>query len=100
MCPALGGLGPTAASLLQSALDHADAGYPVIPLVGKRPLGRMRASAGLGTVEAWWHSHPLANVGVSLNGLRVVVFDTGGPRGEAAGDALQEQAGAVLPATY
>ncbi|MEJ7743758.1 MAG: bifunctional DNA primase/polymerase [Nocardioidaceae bacterium] len=53
-------------SLRLSALDHASAGYPVLPLHPgtKEQIGRRLASTDLAQVDQWWWgSFPQANVG-------------------------------------
>jgi len=90
-------------SLRLSALDHASAGYPVLPLHPgtKEQIGRRLASADLAQVDRWWwEMFPDANVGVCLDGLGVVVLDVDGLPGEESLSGLLARADVVLPDTY
>lgn len=83
-----------AASLRESALEYASAGWPVLPLVPqkKQPLterGLLDASTDIHLVSAWWKLWPFANIGLRT-GLLFDVFDVDGPVGRAG---LQEAAG-------
>ncbi len=88
---------------MSSPLDYARAGVPIIPLKVSFENGRWRkrphikdwaarATTNEATIEAWWHSWPLALVGVPLEPLNLVVVDAdrhpGGPDGVAALSAI------------
>ena len=55
----------------RAALAYAAKGWPVFPLVGKKPLSRLAphgsrsATADLETITRWWTSAPNANVGIA-----------------------------------
>lgn len=59
---------PLDGSLLRNAaLAYTQAGLPVFPLQGKRPLvphGLHKASTDPATVERWWQRWPQANIGI------------------------------------
>jgi len=72
--------------LKQSALKYSKKGFKVMPLNGKLPLtknGSKDATTDTAQIEAWWTTHPNANIGVATgDGLIVVDFDN--LTGEAA----------------
>ena len=55
----------------RAALAYASKGWPVFPLVGKKPLARLAphgsrsATADRGTITRWWTLAPNANVGLA-----------------------------------
>ncbi len=66
--------------LLEAALTYADLGYAVFPCVpgDKNPLtqhGFLDATTDAARIEAWWATHPDANIGLSTAGLLVVDVD-------------------------
>lgn len=70
-------------SLLDSALEYADKGFRIFPVIpgGKSPLtanGFNDATYAMGQIETWWTDHPTANIGCALDGLFVVDIDPGG----------------------
>ena len=55
--------------LLQSAIELAAAGWPVLPLYGKRPYtehGVHDATTDYDVIARWWDRWPMANVGASV----------------------------------
>jgi hypothetical protein len=79
-------------------------GFPVIP-VKRTTKGRCtrrgtEPTRQAGQVAQWSRQYPKANVGVVLNGLRVVVLDCDGEVGEASLAQMLADARAELPDTY
>ncbi len=71
---------PDRNALLEAALTYADLGYAVFPCVpgDKNPLtqhGFLDATTDAARIEAWWATHPDANIGLSTAGLLVVDVD-------------------------
>jgi hypothetical protein len=73
-------------SLLETALQYARAGVPIVPLNVYFEIGRWRkkphikewaarATTNTTTIEAWWRSWPKALIGVPLEPLNLVVVD-------------------------
>lgn len=93
--------------LRNSALEHADRGWHVLPLRprSKAPLGQLvpnglkNASADLAQVFRWWERAPAANVGLVCGPSGLVVLDVD-PRngGDDSLHELERQLG-PLPAT-
>lgn len=85
-----------------AALTHAAAGWPVVPIVPgtkKPPTDTLRS--GLierSRIVRWWSNRRAYQVGVVLDGLRVVVLDMDGPLGEKSLTRLCD--GTKLPSTY
>ena len=71
---------PDRNALVEAALTYAELGYAVFPCVrgGKEPLtqhGFRDATTDAAKIEAWWATHPDANVGLATAGLLVVDVD-------------------------
>ena len=84
----------------QAALDYAEGGWPVLPLVGraKRPLtknGLLDATTDADTIHNWWDKWPNANVGLRT-GVMFDVLDIDGEVGRASLEA-KTGAGTVHP---
>lgn len=67
-------------ALGRSALELADLGYPVFPLVAhaKRPItarGFKDASRDRQQIISWWTARPDANIGVAAGSANIVVLD-------------------------
>jgi hypothetical protein len=58
------------ARLLEDALSYATAGYPVVPLIGKRPNrnlarhGVLDATTDAAMLREWWRRCPSGNIGI------------------------------------
>ncbi|WP_328617252.1 bifunctional DNA primase/polymerase [Amycolatopsis sp. NBC_00355] len=66
--------------LLGAALDAAERGWPVFPLVprGKRPAidrWQQRATCDPGRIRRWWTRYPACNVGINCGPAGLLVLD-------------------------
>jgi len=87
---------------LETALQHADLGWPVFPCNGKIPLIKewpQTATLDGEQLSAWWKQWPQANIGI-VTGLRsgLLILDVDGPTGEQSLAKLQAHYG-QLPET-
>ncbi len=86
------------------AAQWAEHGWPVIPLEpgGKKRRTRpgTKASTDPKRIERWWSRWPDSNVGIVLDGLKVIVLDPDGAEGEKSLARLQRETGTGLPPTY
>jgi hypothetical protein len=90
---------------LDAALEYAGAGWPVLPLRGKKPLtqhGYKDATRDEAQIREWWTRWPDANIGVAtgkVSGWLVVDVDTkNDKKGDVSLRALEEEFG-PLPKT-
>jgi len=63
-----------------AALNYAEQGFKVIPLVGKRPAiaggnGYLDASSDPNTIRDWWCEYPDANIGLPMGPNGMVALD-------------------------
>ena len=98
-------------SLLEAALQYAQRGWYVFPLVqGKKvPLARLaphgvkNASIVESIIKEWWEAEPSANIGIAAGVSKLVVFDVDvkeGRNGEAVWQRLLAEARIRQPATW
>ncbi|MEO7861454.1 MAG: bifunctional DNA primase/polymerase [Nitrospirales bacterium] len=92
-------------SLLQAALAYAAEGWPVLPLIGKRPLtehGVKDATQDATQITQWWSQWPEANIGLATgtkSGRLVLDIDIkNGKQGDESLRILEEKHG-PLPKT-
>lgn len=83
--------------LLAQALRYAEYGWAVFPLQpkGKTPFtshGCKDSSKDMGQIEAWWKSHPEANIGIATGEVSgFFVVDVDGQDGESSLKKLEER---------
>lgn len=91
-------------SFLDAALEYAKAGLPVIPLVPRNKMPRLRgwreqATTAVDTLRAWWGEQPDSNIGLAVPPGHVVLdVDVHEADGNAALAELEREHGA-LPET-
>lgn len=73
-------------TLAEAAAYYARSGWPVFPLAGKIPYkdsqGYQDATTNLESIDAWWMSHPTANIGLATGERSgVIVLDIDPPEG-------------------
>lgn len=71
---------PFAGELLRAALEAAERGWPVFPLIpcGKKPAierWQQRATCDPGRIRRWWTRYPRCNVGISCGPAGLLVLD-------------------------
>ena len=81
--------------IIQYALSYAQSGWPVFPLVGKIPFkdsqGYKDATTDPQQIQAWWTSHPTANIGLATGERsNVLVLDIDPPEGYYSLKELQQ----------
>jgi hypothetical protein len=71
---------PFTGELLRAALEAAERGWPVFPLVprGKKPAidgWQQRATCDPGRIRRWWTRYPRCNVGINCGPAGLLVLD-------------------------
>jgi len=82
--------------MLEWAVNYAQAGIPVFPLIGKEPMegsnGFYDPTTDLETIENWWRRHPNANIGIPTgNASGFWVLDIDGEEGQQTFSTLQTE---------